>query len=196
MRVLYISGTNDYAALSFEREFKGRKINDIIDEYFDENCYNLKTGGDDEFIHGVESRLKNSKSQKTRPPISLETRLKLSRSGKNRKHSKQTKKKMSEWQIGKTVLESTKNKIKETKKLCKSKYNTTIQRLEKNNGIWQTEETKQKIREKYSRQRICIIEGLKFNYMKDVCTYYNISMWTLRNRIKSDHKNWIDWNYA
>lgn len=54
--------------------------------------------------------------------------------------------KMSTWQIGKTVSESTKQKISETKRRRANLYRKNIEnRRKNNNGSWHTEETKQKI---------------------------------------------------
>lgn len=37
MKMIYVTGDDDYAAIEFEKKFKGRLVSDIIQEYFVED---------------------------------------------------------------------------------------------------------------------------------------------------------------
>jgi group I intron endonuclease len=77
--------------------------------------YNLTNGGEGGGTHSSESRIKMSESSKNRPPISEETRLKISLAKKN--ISEETRLKMSEskkdnkYNLGKTYSEETRIKM-------------------------------------------------------------------------------------
>lgn len=82
--------------------------------------------------------------------------------------SVEVRKRMSEWQIGKTVTEETIQKIKETKELRKDNYaHLTQQRLERNGGVWQTEETKEKISETLKSKNLKGENSPNFGKKKD-----------------------------
>lgn len=146
-----------------------------------------------------ETRKKMSDAQKNRKPISDETRENFRKAQLGRKHTPATKQKMSEWQVGKTVSESTKENIKtalNSDSVKEQRKLSAASRLKRNNGVWVSDETKEKIRQRYSNQRKCNIDGIFFDYMKSACLYYNICMATLRRRIKSDHETWKNWVYV
>jgi group I intron endonuclease len=73
------------------------------------NGYNVAHGGDGSSdTNLVRDRL--GKSRKTHPPVSEETRKKLSIASKGRKHKPETLKKMSAWQLGRKRPEITGSK--------------------------------------------------------------------------------------
>lgn len=82
--------------------------------------YNKTSGG--EHINGfylsddTKEKISKGNKGKKKPPISEDTRNKLSEAGKRRKHSEETKKKISDGNKGKKFSEETKKKISEATK--------------------------------------------------------------------------------
>ena len=109
-RVLICHNLSKYKLLKLESLF--------IQNYWDEQqCYNVAFNAQ---AHrrgcksSDESRLKMSKAQKQRPPMTEETRKKMSMAKKGRPRSEETRIKIAEKATGRTVSSITKAKISES----------------------------------------------------------------------------------
>lgn len=136
-------------------------------------CYNCRTGGDNEYIHSKESKKKISEA----------------RYGKclgEYNHN-----------FGKTINKETRNKISESRtgKTCgennpmfgiKGEHHPSY-------GKVHSEETKEKMRNKPSCKS-CIILGQVYVSQQEASRQLNLSLSTLHKRIKS--KNFKDWQYS
>ena len=95
------------------------EVNDIVNSSQWANL--IIENGKDGWISGVkrsiETREKMSNSAKNRSPMAQETRDKLSKAhkGHNRKHSEETKKRLSEANIGKILSEETRKRMSESR---------------------------------------------------------------------------------
>ncbi len=104
---------------------------------------------------------------------SIETRKKLSESGKGRFHSNETKNKMSNWHIGKILSEDTKMKISEARigKFTMDK-NPTSKKVE------------------------CIETGKKWDCAKQCAIDTGINYSTLKNKLNGNHLNKTSLRYV
>ncbi len=177
-----------------------------------EECYNCRTGGDNEYVH----------------IITDETRAKLSKAGKGSKRSEETKQRMSLASKGKFKSEEHKRKIKESKQFTSEE---TREKMRNNNlgkvlseehkrkisesgtGRKHTEESKKKmgenswllklkgtdeIREKMrdmSVKRPCVVNGVEYVSIKDAARQLNIHEVTIRRRLKYTSDKYKEWRY-
>jgi hypothetical protein len=179
-------------------------------------CYNCRTGGDNEFTPSKEVREKMSKSKIGRKHTE-ETKEKLKEYVRNRVYSDKamaTFRKIGLSRKGCILSEDHKTKIKES----------TIGDKNPFYGKKHTEETKIKLREaksgqnhpfygkklpsttcekisaaKFNKPRItsrkCIIEGVVYNMVAEARRKYNLGDGTVQNRIASTDEKFKDWNW-
>lgn len=180
-----------------------------------EECYNCRTGGDNEYVHIVTD----------------ETRAKLSKAGKGSKRSQETKQRMSLASKGKVLSEEHKINIKLSKqfisdgtreKMRESHIGKVqsdelvkkrIESRKNNKNSWHSEEAKRKMGEKNWLKKLkgteevskkmsdmavkkpCKIEGVVFNSIVEAARYFKVIPLTIIRRIKYTSDKFKDWNY-
>ncbi len=153
-----------------------------MDLVLDENCYNLKTGGDNESVH------------------SEETRKLLSKANKGKKISKETRDKMSTFQKGRIKTEIHRKRI--SVGLLAEKHPMF--------GKFHSEETLKKMSEAHSGEKNhwfgkfncnplskqCNIMGIIYESMAEASRQLNVKPGVIRSRILSTTDRFKDWKYV
>lgn len=177
-------------------------------------CYNLRTGGDNEFIISDEIKAHISKKTKGRK-LTTETRLKISESLKGNKnpfygkhHTDETKRKLSEansgenaFNFGRKFSDLHRQKIGDgnrgriASEESKEKRRITIA----NNPKPISEERKQfltdLLRKHNKNARKCLICGIEYDSISAVARNFGISNKVAKSRIKSEDDEWVEWKY-
>lgn len=149
-----------------------------------EDCYNCRTGGDNEFVQIIseETKKKISKANKGKKRSDdfkkLMKELNSKENNKNigTKRSDETKLKMSIWQKGVPKSEKTKKLLSIASKNPNA-INKSIRHLEKAIEV---------------NKKSCIVDNIEFESIKEVMFYFNLSRDIVTLRLKSD--KWKNWN--
>lgn len=137
-------------------------------------CYNMRTGGDNEFTPTEETKKKISLAQ---------LGDKNHRFGKT--HSEETKKKISASSFGKTHSEETKKQMSE---LNKGEKHPMF-------GRNHSEESKKKMGE-HSLRKSCIILEIPYISASEAARQLNLSISTVFARLKSKTIRFCEWQYC
>lgn len=196
---------NEEEAIKLEQEY----LNTPNDCHY--NVSKLASGGDLISYHPNKEEIKKkiseaSKMMHTRMTEEQKLLFRLKHSGENngmfgRKHSEETKKKMSvnkkvkrgkdHHQYGKTLSSETKKKISEPKK-GNIPWNKGLKGVQK----W-TEEQRRKRKEnglpKLRKKIYC--EGKIFDSITEACEYYGITAGAMTHRLKSNKEKWKEFYY-
>ena len=141
-----------------EREEVIEKLNILEKKYIEDfdtivpNGYNLKTGGLQGSKYSEETRKKLIAYQSTRPPISEETRRRMSETRKGRVYSEEWRRHISEGQKGKKLSEETRRRISEVQKGHKQKLETIEKRRQSLIGKKHTDEAKRRMSESQKKK--------------------------------------------
>lgn len=170
-----------------------------------DECYNCRTGGDNEFIYPMTEERRRAISEsligEKHPNFgkypSEETRRKLSLSNKGKVRNEETKQKISLAQTGENHHMFGKKGIDNpnfgSKRDDVSKQKMSLaQSGEKNHfyGKSHSEETKQKMREsRKKRSHTCIVFGVVYNSFLEASKLLGIPTSTLRRKIKAEVNN-------
>jgi len=143
-----------------------------------EECYNLRTGGDNEytFKHSSDTKIRISQSTKGKK-LSDETKLKIGEASKQRRCSEQTRIRLSEGNKGKKRSEEFRKNVSSVHK-----------------GRRNSEDVKRKMsKAKYVK---CIIDDVVYNSRLEAGELLKVHYITVIRRIKSENSKWINWkNY-
>lgn len=190
----------------------------------DENCYNLKTGGDNGFIFSDDSKKKiglansgeNSAwygkyhTNETKKKISdqhigkkltEEHKDKLSKSHFGKNLTEEHKDKIRKGNIGKIMSEEAKNKVRMFNK-GKIVSNETRQKISQSHkGKKLSEESKAKLSKFFkgrppTHYKSCLINDIFFKSIMAASRHYNESIQCIRYRLKSKTDKWKNWNYV
>jgi len=144
-------------------------------------CYNLRTGGDNEYIHIItdETRKKLSSAKRN---ISNETRLKMSKANTGKNNN----------MFGKKISEETRTKLIEVRKNISNE--TRLKMSKSQLGRKHRKETLVKIATSNSKK--CIVDDILYNSYNEAALAFNVTHCTVSNRIKSENNKWAGWkNY-
>lgn len=129
--------------------------------------------------------------------------LRIINTGK--KHTEKTKHKMSETRKGRVCKLETRKKISEKqmgdknhrfgKKHTEEWKQEQSKRRKGRSGTPHSKETKEKISKNNPRAKPCIINGVEFRNLKKASECLSVCVETIKNRINSDSDKWIDWKY-
>jgi group I intron endonuclease len=169
----------------------------------DPQCYNIKTGGDnentqvfsDEAKQKISNSLKKHFAENGVPETSQETRDKISKSKLGEKHPQFGKKLPKEWRdnLSKSLqgeksymfgVEKSPELKQQISKTLKDKYKSgeiIHPRLGKSGSF-------KKIK--------CQIIGIIFNSISAACRHFQISQDVIRMRLNSSDEIWKDWNFV
>lgn len=180
-----------------------------------EDCYNLRMGGDNEFIMSETTKQKIS-AKKILQVYTDERRQKISSSMTGEKnhfygktHSDDTKQYLSKINKGKTIPLETRKKIGDSLRGEKNGFygkkhsdETKIKQSESHKNM--SNHTKKLLSKKktdYLKTHLancskqCSIDELIFNSLKEASLFLKICVPTLKKRIESSDLKWINWNY-
>lgn len=182
------------------------------DLVYDPTCYNMKLGGLNGFVPNIsdETRKKMSNSHKglpksdqfmknvgfTHPAIEINRRRpktnveKKQRSDKLKgiKRSIETKIKMSKAFTGRIYSEE-QNRQKSIR--AKKYYSTHINSRK---GKFHSNEAKLLMSQNNKNKKKCLVDGVIFDSIQATANYYNLSVNSTKDRIKSSRKKWENWN--
>lgn len=203
----------DYPTRKEASDHEKEKI--TMDLILDENCYNLRTGGDNEFVYVVtdEHRLKNSIAQKNRKPITDETRQKMSNSGRRKTEysdefiARQKADKSGDHNpmYGKPLTIEHKTKI--SKKLKgKPKPAGHGENVSKSlMGHSVSAETRLKLSaiaeqqiangQSICKPKKCIINNIEYNSIKEASIALNLSYDRVSKSLKSESEEFANWKF-
>lgn len=198
-----------------------------------ENCYNSRTGGDVDYVfstdhnvgiknpmfgkkHSEGTKLKMSEKALNRPPMSCETKEKLSIAGTGKVHTEESKRKMSENISGEnhprfgkksSPDEKEKNRRGNIGKTISDKHKMAISNANKGKKI--TAATRQKLidswkirkQKKYPKNKSKIkievfryeVDGIKFHNAVELANHFNLSRDSARGRCYSENPRWDNW---
>lgn len=173
----------------------------------DENCYNIKTGGDNEctYIMTDEHRRKlcgrtGNKNPNFGKKLSEETKKKISEKNTGRIVSIETRKKMSERQLGENHHTSGKTLEQMPhfgmKHSDESKDKMRIAHSGDKNHFYgksHSEETKSLMRSKCKCKKPCEIEGIVYDSIKEASRSLDVSKKIITTRIKSNNPKWSEY---
>lgn len=141
-----------------------------------EECYNCRTGGDNEYTFN----------------ISDDAKLKMSNSRKGKTATKETKTKLSKLRtgdknnfFGKTHTIQTKLKISNTKK----------GQVPPNLGKPMPEGQRKVLRETHPNRKPCLVGDLQFSSISECAKFFKTIKTTVLYRIQSKGLKWSDWKY-
>lgn len=162
-----------------------------------DDCYNLKTGGDNEFYH---SEATKNLIRLIKTNISVETRNKMSKSAMGKVMSEVTKLKMSKskfgsknHQFGKPLSIEHKELISKSRSgiKCSEQQKVKVSILLK--GIPKSDETKLKMKNSNAKSISCIINGKFYNTQTEAGIDIGVSDRTIGRRINSSDPKWSDY---
>jgi len=153
-----------------------------MDLVLDENCYNLRTGGDAEYL------------------VTDEHRINIGNSSRGRYWSEEIKEKKRLWALGRSHSDETKQHISNLRKGSKNGmfgrtfYEIWIEKYGKEIADIKLEEHKQKNRNKVPNcAKKCNINNEIFESMASAARKYNISVDVVKGRLKSE--KYLTWNF-
>lgn len=155
-----------------------------------EECYNTRTGGDNECTHSEETKKKMSEAQLGEKnhnfgkPLSVETKINQSKSLKGKTRGEK------HYLFGKRHLEKTKQKMSEASKGKRCGEDSHMFKRKRE------EVTKIKISLNNPNRKPCVINGVFYTSRKDASSQLKIPYTTLSLRISSKNLKFKDWNYC
>lgn len=151
----------------------------------DQQCYNVKTGGDNEFTYIMTDVHKKNISIGKRNP-SFETRQKLSRINLGRKFPKEFGELISIRKTGTKASEECKLKMSESHLGERNHFF----------GKCHSNKSKQLMAKNNPKSKKCIIDGELYNSLNEVSRFYCIQSRTVLNRINSPKDKWKFWLFT
>lgn len=184
---------NKEEAVIIEQEYldKLKDSNRLLNISSDAKCSGKNWTNRDSIIVN-ETKRKISEKLKNRE-FSAETRNKISEALKGKKLSEETKEKIRQANIGKKLPNHVKEKLLLANKGIKRSVEVCKKISESKKGMVISEDWKKRLSE-MSKRKPVMIDGERFNSLKEASKRYNITPEGVSARIKSNSERFKNWN--